>query len=150
MRKGLENPPRIFLFATRDRADEIERGHRGSARAAGGLVSLRGAASEEASTSHRVFWPCRGREYSYERDGGLHQTRCGPPRRCGVGRIVPANYRVGRKHHRRTRHRPCEEALVAAGGSERDARVASHGEARAGSAWDFESGEVYLENFRTF
>src|SRR5205823_1580481 len=59
-------------------------------------------------------------------------------------RTLPSNRRLGRFHHRRTRHRAGQKTVVAAGSLERNPRVASHGERRARSARNFEPGKVLI------
>ena len=59
-----------------------------------------------------------------------------------AGRTVRAGHRLGRRDHRRTRHRPGQETLVAAGGFQGSARTPSHRETRARPERHFESGQV--------
>ena len=58
------------------------------------------------------------------------------------GRIVPPGACVERRDHRRTRHRPGQKTLVAAGRFQRSAGIASHGENGARPERHFESGQI--------
>ena len=74
VRGDLENPPGIFLRPARHRADEIERGHRGAARTAGGFVPVHRPAPEKARPAHRVLRPRRRRQHPHQCNGGLYEN----------------------------------------------------------------------------
>ena len=88
--------------------------------------------------------------FGHAGDGNIHTNvmvdydaaRRKAARRKMSRRIVPLGDCRGRRDHRRTRHRPGQETLVAAGGFPGSASTASHRETRARSARHFESGQV--------
>ncbi len=138
--------PGGFLFASRHRAYKTERGHC-DASAAGWRICSGFAA--KLQKKHQLPIACFG----HAGDRNIHTnvmvdyTKPNAERRAsrGVGRTFPTDRGVGWEHHRRARHWPGEEAIVAAGCFKRDSRVASRRQARRGSKWDSESREVCFE-----
>src|SRR5689334_20977420 len=75
MREGVADSPGVFLFTSRHWFDEIERGHCCSARKTCRSIHLHREVTEKARPADCVLRPCRRRKHSYERDGGLYETR---------------------------------------------------------------------------